>query len=63
LLGVWQTGPAAQAISRAHVGWRREFAETLPDLTDDDIAGSGFAIRSYAVHRDLGSACSNADCR
>jgi glycosidase len=56
LLSVWQTGPAAQAISRAHAGWRREFAETLPDLTDDDIAGSGFAIRSYTVHRDLGGA-------
>ncbi|AXF18132.1 alpha-amylase [Paraburkholderia caledonica] len=56
LLSVWQTGPAAQAISRVHAGWRREFAETLPDLTDDDIAGSGFAIRSYTVHRDLGGA-------
>jgi hypothetical protein len=56
LLSVWQTGPAAQAISRAHAGWRHEFAETLPDLTDDDIAGSGFAIRSYTVHRDLGGA-------
>ncbi len=56
LLSVWQTGPAAQAISRANPGWRREFAETLPDLTDDDIAGSGFAIQSYTVHRDLGGA-------
>ena len=56
LLSVWQTGPAAQAISRAHAGWRREFADTLPDLTDDDVAGSGFAIRSYTVHRDLGGA-------
>jgi hypothetical protein len=54
MLSVWQTGPAAQAISRANPGWRREFAETLPDLQEDDIAGSGFAIRSYAVHRDLG---------
>jgi hypothetical protein len=53
-LSVWQTGPVAQAISRAHAGWRREFEETLPDLRDDDIAGSGFAIRSYTVHRDLG---------
>ena len=53
-LSVWQTGPAAQRISRAHPGWRREFEETLPDLRDDDIAGSGFAIQSYAVHRDLG---------
>jgi hypothetical protein len=56
LLSVWQTGPAAQAISRAHPGWRHEFADTLPDLADDDIAGSGFAIQSYTVHRDLGGA-------
>jgi hypothetical protein len=53
-LSVWQTGPAAQAISRANPGWRREFEETLPDLKDEDIAGSGFAIQSYAVHHDLG---------
>jgi hypothetical protein len=53
-LSVWQTGPAAQAISRAHPGWRREFEETLPDLKDEDIAGSGFAIQNYTVHRDLG---------
>ena len=31
-LSVWQTGPAAQAISRANPEWRREFAETLPDF-------------------------------
>ena len=54
LLSVWQTGPAAQAISRANPEWRREFAETLPDLRDEDIAGSGFAIQNYAVHRGLG---------
>ena len=53
-LSVWQTGPAAQAISRANPGWRHEFAETLPDLKDEDIAGSGFAIQNYTVHRDLG---------
>ena len=53
-LSVWQTGPAAQAVSRANPGWRHEFAETLPDLTDKDIAGSGFAIQNYTVHRDLG---------
>jgi glycosidase len=53
-LSVWQTGPAAQAVSRAKPEWRREFAETLPDLKDEDIAGSGFAIQSYTVHRQLG---------
>jgi hypothetical protein len=63
LLSVWQTGPAAQAISRANTEWRREFADTLPDLSDDDIAGSGFAIQSYTVHRDLGGAAALARLR
>jgi glycosidase len=62
-LSVWQTGPAAQAISRAHPGWRREFAETLPDLKDEDIAGSGFAIQNYTAHRDLGGAAALARLR
>jgi hypothetical protein len=62
-LSVWQTGPAAQAISRANPGWRREFEETLPDLKDQDIAGSGFAIQSYTVHRDLGGAAALARLR
>jgi len=62
-LSVWQTGPAAQAISRAHPGWRHEFAETLPDLKDKDIAGSGFAIQNYTVHRDLGGAAALARVR
>ncbi len=55
-LSVWQTGPAARAISRANPEWRCEFAVTLPDLEDEDIAGSGFAIQNYTLHRDLGGA-------
>lgn len=55
-MSVWQTGLAAQAISRASPEWRHEFAATLPDLTDEDIGGSGFAIQSYTVHRALGGA-------
>jgi hypothetical protein len=54
LLSVWQTGEAARKISRAHPGWRKEFEETLPDLTDDDIPGSGFAITGYDVHPSVG---------
>ena len=63
LLSVWQTGPAAQAISRANGQWRGEFAETLPDLREEDIAGSGFAIQNYTVHRDLGGASALARLR
>jgi glycosidase len=54
LLSVWRTGPAAQRISRANPEWRHEFQETLPDLREDDIAGSGFAITGYTVHPALG---------
>ena len=54
LLSVWQTGLLAQKISRANPEWRKEFQETLPDLREQDIAGSGFAIQNYTVHRDLG---------
>ena len=53
-LSVWQTGPAAQEISRANAEWRHGFEETLPDLKDEDIGGSGFAIQNYVVHRDMG---------
>lgn len=53
-LSVWQTGLAGQQVSRSNPEWRREFQETLPDLTDDDIPGSGFAITSYTVHTNLG---------
>ena len=53
MLSVWQTGPAAQHISRSNHEWRKEFEQTLPDLQDEDIAGSGFAISGYTVHRNL----------
>jgi hypothetical protein len=53
-LSVWQTGPAGQRVSRSNAGWRKEFQETLPDLREEDIPGSGFAITGYTVHRDLG---------
>jgi glycosidase len=53
-LSVWQTGPAGQQISRSNPGWRSEFQHTLPDLREDDIVGSGFAITGYHVHEKLG---------
>lgn len=53
-LSVWQTGQAAQLISRSNSEWRKEFEETLPDLRDEDIQGSGFAITGYTVHQAMG---------
>jgi hypothetical protein len=54
LLSVWTTGLAGQRISRTNREWRKEFEDTLPDLSEEDIAGSGFAITRYAVHDGLG---------
>src|ERR1700730_13857251 len=54
LLSVWQTGPSGQTVSRTNPAWRREFEATLPDLTDADISGSGFAITGYTCHDQLG---------
>ena len=53
-LSVWQTGLAGQRVSRTNPEWRKEFQETLPDLREEDIAGSGFAITGYMVHDQLG---------
>lgn len=54
LLSVWQTGPAAREVSRSNLEWRRELRDTLADLCDDDIPGSGFAVTGYSVHDGMG---------
>ena len=53
-LSVWQTGLAGQRVSRSNAEWRKEFQETLADLRQADVAGSGFAITGYTVHDHLG---------
>lgn len=53
-LSVWQTGLAGQQVSRGHPEWRADFQKTLPDLREEDIAGSGFAITAYTVSPALG---------
>ena len=53
-LSVWQTGLAGRRVARRNQKWRKEFQETLPDLREEDIAGSGFAIAGYTTHVDLG---------
>jgi len=54
LLSVWRTGLAGRAVSRGNPQWREEFKSVLPDLKEDDICGSGFAITSYTVSEALG---------
>jgi glycosidase len=54
LLSVWQIGAAGRTVSRDNPQWRAEFQAVLPDLTEDDICGSGFAITGYTVNETLG---------
>jgi hypothetical protein len=53
-LSVWCTGERGRKISRENPEWRRDYQKTLPDLKEEDIDGSGFAIAEYSVHPDLG---------
>ena len=54
LLSVWRTGTASRAVSRGTPAWQAEFRAALPDLTEEDICGSGFAISAYEVDDVLG---------
>ena len=53
-MSLWQTGAAARAVSRGNPQWRAEFKALLPNLIEDDIYGSGFAITAYTVSDALG---------
>jgi hypothetical protein len=54
LLSVWRTGRASREVSRSTAAWQAEFRAALPDLTEEDICGSGFAISAYEVDEALG---------
>ncbi|GBF81361.1 alpha-amylase family glycosyl hydrolase [Aphanothece sacrum] len=53
-LSVWQTGEVARQVSRTNPQWLAEYRELLPDLKEEDISGSGFAITSYTLNTSLG---------
>lgn len=53
-LSVWTTGERSRKISLDSPEWRKEFKVTLPNLKEEDIGGSGFAIADYHVHPHLG---------
>jgi hypothetical protein len=54
MLGVWQTGAAGRQVSRTQPDWRRGYVHDLPDVKDEDICGSPFAVQEYTAHRDFG---------
>jgi hypothetical protein len=53
-LGVWQTGCAGREVARRQARRREDLTALLPDLSDDDILPSPFAVQGYTVHPDFG---------
>ncbi|MFM8320389.1 MAG: alpha-amylase family glycosyl hydrolase [Chloroflexota bacterium] len=54
LLGAWETGRIGRRISLENQPLRRELERVVPDLKDEDIASSCFAIARYRIHSDFG---------
>lgn len=51
LMGVWQRSPAVRDSALNYV---HEYRPVLPDLTDEDVIGSAYAIGDYTVDTRLG---------
>lgn len=54
LLGVWRPSLSARGASRSDMKLRRELQNTLPDLCEDDLVSSPYAILGYEVSPDWG---------
>ncbi|MFI7320538.1 alpha-amylase [Streptomyces venezuelae] len=56
LMGVWERSPAGRAIALRDASLRDAFARAVPDISDDEIAGSPYCIRRYEADAALGGA-------
>lgn len=51
MMGAWQRSPAAR---RSALNYVHEYRPALPDMTDEDVSGSPYAIYRYEVDHDMG---------
>jgi hypothetical protein len=63
LMGVWERSPAGLQIARNDDELMDSFRAALPDLVPDDIVGSPYCIRRYAVDDRLGGPTALATAR
>ena len=56
LLGVWRTGEMGRGIARSIPELRKTYRRALPDLREEDICGSCFAVVGYEAAPDMGGA-------
>ncbi|GGX90667.1 alpha-amylase [Streptomyces minutiscleroticus] len=54
LMGVWERSPEGRRIALEDPALRESFAQALPDVEPDDIAGSPYCVRGYTVDPALG---------
>jgi hypothetical protein len=53
-MGVWQTGRIGREIAVENPGLREEYKRVLPDIVDDDIGGSPYAVQAYEPAAKVG---------
>lgn len=51
LMGIWHRGPATRASA---LNYLHEYRGALPDITQDDVVGSAYAIHDYQVDPAMG---------
>jgi hypothetical protein len=49
LMGVWERSAASRQVARTHAGLLEEYRKALPDFDLEDVIGSPYAVRRYAV--------------
>ncbi len=54
LMGSWQRSPAARREALLNPDLRREFDRVLPGWSNEDVAGSPYAINDYRLDPELG---------
>jgi glycosidase len=55
LMGVWQRSPDARQEALRNQNLRQEFNQVLPDWTEEDVAGSPYAVYAYTLDPALGN--------
>ena len=63
LLGVWRTGAAGRRIAGAIPELREAYRRALPEVSEEDVCGSCFAVAGYEVAPELGGAAALARLR
>ncbi|CAM5257245.1 hypothetical protein SALBM135S_01611 [Streptomyces alboniger] len=54
LMGVWERSPLGRSIALENPSLRTAFTEAVPDIGEQDIAGSPYCIRRYEADAALG---------